>query len=83
MSAGIRFPQALEDALQRANPATSRRSFLKSSGALVFSMSVSSLPGGRALAQAAGAGPYPDRDFRQLDTWIVIHPNNTATFFVG
>ncbi len=35
------------------------------------------------LAQAVGAGPYPDPDFRQLDTWIVIHPDNTATFFVG
>jgi nicotinate dehydrogenase subunit B len=22
-------------------------------------------------------------DFLQLDTWIVIHPDNTATFFVG
>ena len=31
----------------------------------------------------SGAGPYPDPDFLQLDTWIVIHPNNTATFFVG
>ena len=28
-------------------------------------------------------GPYPDPDFLQLDTWIVIHPDNTATFFVG
>ena len=35
----------------------------------------------RALAQAAG--PYPDPDFRQLDSWIVIHENNTATFYVG
>jgi CO/xanthine dehydrogenase Mo-binding subunit len=35
------------------------------------------------LAQAAGEGPYPDPDYLQLDTWIVIHPDNTATFFVG
>src|SRR5262245_62487237 len=33
------------------------------------------------LAQANG--PYPDPDFRQLDSWIVIHENNTATFYVG
>jgi nicotinate dehydrogenase subunit B len=33
------------------------------------------------LAQAPG--PYPDPDFRQLDSWIVIRQNNTATFFVG
>jgi len=35
-----------------------------------------------AHAQAA-AGPYPDPNFRQLDSWIVIHENNTATFYVG
>ena len=29
------------------------------------------------------AGPYPDPNFRQLDSWIVIHQNNTATFYVG
>jgi CO/xanthine dehydrogenase Mo-binding subunit len=40
----------------------------------------------RASAQSAraqGAGPYPDPNFRQLDSWIVIHQNNTATFYVG
>ena len=38
----------------------------------------------RAAAQAgAGAGPYPDLDFRQLDSWIVIREDNTATFYVG
>ena len=39
-----------------------------------------------AAAQAGrslGAGPYPDPDFRQLDSWIVIRENNTATFYVG
>jgi nicotinate dehydrogenase subunit B len=35
------------------------------------------------LAQTAGSGLYPDPDFLQLDTWIVIHPDNTASFFVG
>ncbi len=84
MSATLRFPKAVEDALKRANPATSRRNFLKSSGALVVSCAVNSFPGTGALAATAGAaGPYPDPDFLQLDTWIVIHPNNTATFFVG
>lgn len=32
---------------------------------------------------ASAAGPWPDPDFRQLDSWIVIHENNTATFYVG
>ena len=37
--------------------------------------------GSAAVQQAAG--PYPDPDYRQLDSWIVIHQDNTATFYVG
>ena len=33
--------------------------------------------------QPTAAGPYPDLDFRQLDSWIVIRADNTATFHVG
>ena len=83
MSTTLRLPKTVEDALRRINPSTSRRNFLKSSGALVLSFGLNAVPGGRVLAQAAGDGLYPDPDFRQLDTWIVIHPDNTATFFVG
>jgi hypothetical protein len=83
MSATLQFPQAIEDALTGLNPSVSRRDFLRSSGALVLTLGVDGVPGSRALAQAVDAGPYPDRDFRELDTWIVIHPDNTATFFVG
>ena len=84
MSTTLNLPKALEDALrERLNPSISRRNFLRGSGALVVSVGISSVPAGRVLAQAVGAGPYPDPDFRQLDTWIVIHPDNTATFFVG
>jgi len=77
------LPRVVEDALRRANPSVSRRGFLASSGALVLTLTLDTIPGGRALAQAVNVGPYPDRDFLQLDTWIVIHPDNTATFFVG
>jgi CO/xanthine dehydrogenase Mo-binding subunit len=83
MNTTLQLPKAIEDALHRVNPSTSRRNFLASSGALVLSLGMGSLPGGRVLAQALEAGPYPDPDFLQLDTWIVIHPDNTATFFVG
>jgi CO/xanthine dehydrogenase Mo-binding subunit len=83
MSHSLQLPSAIEDALRSANPSLSRRSFLASSGAVVVSVAIGGVPGGRALAQAVGAGPYPDPDFLQLDTWIVIHPDNTATFFVG
>jgi len=87
MSAGLSLPRAIEDAIGSVNPATTRRDFLKTSGALVISLGMGGIPGADAIAAAVGAGasagPYPDPDFRELDTWIVIHPDNTATFFVG
>jgi nicotinate dehydrogenase subunit B len=82
MSAGLQLPKAVADALGGAKPSASRRSFLKASGALVITCTTSVFPACRAQSQAA-AGPYPDPDFLELDTWIVIHPDNTATFFVG
>jgi nicotinate dehydrogenase subunit B len=62
----------------------SRRNFLKTSGALVVGLSWRPpFPGPAATRQSSDAGPYPDPDFRQLDSWIVIRPDNTATFYVG
>jgi nicotinate dehydrogenase subunit B len=76
-------PKEVEDILQ-SNATASRRNFLKTSGLLVVSFTASPLLSA-AVAQTAApaAGPYPDLDFRQLDSWIVIHENNTATFYVG
>lgn len=84
MSGPLQLPKVVEDALLGASP-LSRRAFLAASGALVISVGVAPLPGSRALAAAPGAmpGPWRDPDFLQLDTWIVIHPDNTATFYVG
>ena len=86
MSDALQLPKVVEDAVLGINQA-SRRSFLKGSGALVISLSVGALPAARALAQGAAAapapGPYPDPDYLELDTWIVIHPDNSATFYVG
>jgi nicotinate dehydrogenase subunit B len=72
---------------------TTRRDFLKTSGMLVVSVgampfdvfgeSVDAMARGQAAAAGQGPGPYPDPDFRQLDAWIVIREDNTATFFVG
>jgi CO/xanthine dehydrogenase Mo-binding subunit len=66
---------------------TSRRDFIRNTGLLVVSLRAMSLadadPLAAAQAGATGPGPYPDRDFRQLDSWIVIRENNTATFYVG
>ena len=60
---------------------TTRRDFLKTSGMLVVGISAMSAADFEAFAQAPG--PYLDPDFRQLDSWIVIREDNTATFYVG
>jgi nicotinate dehydrogenase subunit B len=63
---------------------TTRRDFIKSSGYLVVGVAAAAnadFIGDTVHAQ--GAGPYPDPDFRQLDSWIVIRADNTATFHVG
>jgi nicotinate dehydrogenase subunit B len=61
---------------------SSRRDFLKTSGVLIVSVSAARIAEPLAL-MAQSAGPYPDPDFRQLDSWIVIREDNTATFYVG
>ena len=61
-------------------PDTSRREFIKLSGMLVVGIAAT---GRDVLGQAAAGGPYQDPDFHQLDSWIVIRQDNTATFYVG
>ena len=70
--------------------ATSRRNFLKQSGFLVVGFSAAAnnsfiLAAAQTAATTAAqaSGLYPDPDFRQLDSWIVIRQDNTATFYVG
>ena len=62
-----------------------RREFIRTGGLLVASIAAIPAATLEAFAQrpASAAGPYPDPDFLQLDSWIVIRPDNTATFFVG
>jgi CO/xanthine dehydrogenase Mo-binding subunit len=57
---------------------------------LVVGISTVSVAGAEAarVTRAQGAagqapGPYPDVDFRQLDSWIVVRADNSATFSVG
>ena len=83
MSISDRIPQQIEDLL-----VTNRRGFLRSAGLLAVSFGGFAGAGlTQADAQTAaapqGAGPYPTPDFHQIDSWIVIHPDNTATFYVG
>ena len=70
MSRFTAIPEQIEEAL-------SRRSFLQSAGMLVVSFASAQTQPPRASA------PYPDPNFRQLDSWIAIHQDNTATFYVG
>lgn len=68
-----------------------RREFLKAGGALVIGFSMRGFLSGDALAaqgtaaagtiaRGAAAGP-PDP--KQIDTWLAIHADNTATVYVG
>ena len=61
-----------------------RRDFLKTSGMLIVGVSAGAIVGPFAIdVDAQARGLYPDPDYHQLDSWIVIHPDNTATFYVG
>ena len=75
-------PKQVEEVLT-----TNRRGFLKNAGFLVVSFAAGAGAVTEAEAQSGsgtqGSGPYPDPDFHQLDSWIVIHDDNTATFYVG
>src|SRR5204863_8119345 len=61
-----------------------RRAFLKTSGMLVVGIGAGTAAGVSVFESVLeAAGPYPDPDFHQLDSWIVIRPDNTAIFSVG
>jgi len=85
MSESTKLPKQIAEAL------ASRRNFLKTSGWLAVSFGAAAAGAGSFLMRGgAGSaavqqapGPYPDPDYRQLDSWIVIHQDNTATFYVG
>ena len=78
------IPKRVEQLLDEFHGTLSRRSFLKGSGLLVVSFGAAAAAGPfAAVGNAQAAPPYPDPDFRQLDSWVVIHQDNTATFYVG
>ena len=71
--------QAVDRALGRWDGTTSRRDFLRTSGLFVFGLTTAGAAGS-GLAQSAS---YPDPDFLQLDSWLVVHEDGTVTFYVG
>ncbi len=83
------IPNQIEATLENGLGTTSRRDLLKRAGLLVVSFSAASrsslvpTASAQAPATANAAGRYSDPDFRQLDSWIVIHEDNSATFYVG
>ena len=90
MTAFSEVPKRILDLLEESSGTVSRRAFLAGSGLLAVSAGAAALAGPFAPAAAAQtgaasqvAGPYPDPDFLQLGSWIVIHEDNTATFYVG
>ncbi|MEI8106167.1 MAG: molybdopterin cofactor-binding domain-containing protein, partial [Actinomycetes bacterium] len=63
----------------------SRKSFLKGGGALVIGFSAVGAATGAKVAKAyddpfASMGPY---DQGSIDSWLVIHPDNTASVKIG
>ena len=89
MTPFTKVPRHIEEELGNCDLTTPRRSFLKSAGLLVVSFGaggfnplVTSMEA-QTGATPQAAGPYPDPDFKQLDSWIVVHQDNTATFYVG
>ena len=87
------IPREIEQELEKSNVNPSRREFLRKAGMFAVTFSAASAVGSfapeakaqtaTAGATSAAAGPYPDPDFRQVDSWIVIHADDTATFYVG
>ena len=70
------YPKQIEDVLS-----LHRRGFLKTRACCVASAFARRRRAARL--PPTSPGPYPDVDFQQLDSWIVIHEDNTATFYVG
>src|SRR5271156_949433 len=82
------IPREVEQELEKSNVTPSRREFLRNAGMFAVTFSAagavgSLVPEAKAQTDATSAGPYPDPDFRQVDSWIVIHQDDTATFYVG
>jgi len=64
-----------------------RREFLKTGGALVIGFSlgepVSAQERGTAAAPAVRGTVAGPPDARQIDTWLAVHADNTATVYIG
>lgn len=57
-----------------------RREFLKAGGALIIGFSLRDVASAQVVARGTKAGPP---DAKQIDTWLAIHADNTATVYLG
>lgn len=60
-----------------------RREFLKAGGALVVAFSSAGAMAEKLLAQGPPGFRMPGPDPRQIDTWLAIHADNSATVYIG
>jgi nicotinate dehydrogenase subunit B len=60
-----------------------RRDLLKAGGAMLIGLTLGRKASGQASDYVAFATGPDQPDMTQLDTWLAIHADNTATIFVG
>lgn len=61
-----------------------RRDFMKAGGALIVGLALGGASFGQDEMDAVAFAAGPDQpDPKQLDTWITVHADNTATIFFG
>ena len=65
----------------KPSSALPRREFLKAGGALVIGFSSAGLISDALFAQGPPIARGPDP--KQIDTWLAIHSDNTATVYIG
>jgi CO/xanthine dehydrogenase Mo-binding subunit len=62
---------------------STRRDFLKTGGALVVGLSLGDALQAQQRGGAGGGAAAAQPDLRQIDTWLAVHADNTATVYIG
>jgi nicotinate dehydrogenase subunit B len=68
---------------ERPTKEIDRRDFLKAGGALIVGFSSAGLMVDKVFAQGPPGFRMPGPDPRQIDTWLAVHSDNTATVYIG
>jgi CO/xanthine dehydrogenase Mo-binding subunit len=62
---------------------STRRDFMKTGGALIVGFSLGDALLAQQAPAAQSATPPRSLDLKQVDTWLAIHEDNTATVYIG